>query len=338
MTMSAVEADRMFALAAQAGPQIAADPLEWAQLLSAHHDELSDTVRWFIATGNAEAAVEMAANLRRYWQAADQSVLGRDLCTAVLGMPTAPRAQRYAELRVWWARFVFSTGGPAGEAYESALAAARERGDTVNQVESLVGVARVAARDGRLNDIRTTALEALELAKTTGDGAHQRAPVHALAAAARMMGDYQEARERYQESIDIGNALGMSSHAPPEHHNLGYVELHSGNLDQAERMFELALHGVRRFGLASMLPYCVLDFGVLAIAQGAVERGAVLVAAAKAAFDRAGTSLDPDDHLELQAAVKLLSERIEAGRLATLSRRGEELSVEHALSMLSLPG
>jgi hypothetical protein len=82
----------------------------------------------------------------------------------------------------------------------------------------------------------------------------------------------------------------------------------------------------------------VLDFGVLAIAQGAVERGAVLVAAAKAAFDRAGTSLDPDDHLELQAAVKLLSERIEAGRLATLSRRGEELSVEHALSMLSLPG
>ena len=98
-------------------------------------------------------------------------------------------------------------------------------------------------------------------------------------------------------------------------------------------MFELALHGVRRFGLASMLPYCVLDFGVLAIAQGALERGAVLVAAAKAAFERAGTSLDPDD-LELQAAVKLLSERIEAGRRATLSRREEELSVEHALTSL----
>jgi hypothetical protein len=102
-------------------------------------------------------------------------------------------------------------------------------------------------------------------------------------------------------------------------------------------MSELALHGVRRFGLASMLPYCVLDFGVLAIAQGELGRGA-LVAAAKAAFDRAGTSLDPDDHLELQAAVKLLSKRIEAGRLATLSRRREELSVEHALSIFSLPG
>ena len=102
----------------------------------------------------------------------------------------------------------------------------------------------------------------------------------------------------------------MSSHAPPEHHNLGYVELHGGNLDEAERMFELALHGVRRFGLASMLPYCVLDFGVLAIAQGALERGAALVAAAKAAFEQAGMSLDPDDHLELQAAVKLLSERV----------------------------
>jgi tetratricopeptide (TPR) repeat protein len=184
------------------------------------------------------------------------------------------------------------------------------------------------------DDLRAAALEALDLAKATGDGAHQRAPVHALASAARMTGDYAEARRRYRESIEIGNALGMVSHAPSEYHNLGYVELHSGDLVAAERMFRLALDGARRSRLAFLLPYCVLDFAVLAIAQDAPERGAVLAAAAKAAFDASGVALDPDDALDYESAIRTLGERLDPERLAELTRRGRELPLDVALSLL----
>jgi hypothetical protein len=83
----------------------------------------------------------------------------------------AARTARYAELKVGWAGFVFFTGLPAGEAYESALAAARERGDAASEVGALVGRGRVAVRDGRWDDLRAAALVALDVAKATGDRA-----------------------------------------------------------------------------------------------------------------------------------------------------------------------
>lgn len=334
LAMSAAEAGRMRALAAGTGPLIAAEPEERSAELAVHHDELSAAVRWFIAAGDAAAAVGMVADLRRYWFAGGHAALARDLFGAALTMDTASQAPRYVEAMTWRGRFVFSTGGPAGEAYASALDAAREAGDTVSQVECLVGLGRVAARDSRWDDLRSFALEALELTKATGDGAHQRAPVHALAAAARMTGDLDEARRRYLESIEIGNALGMMSHAAPEYNNLGYVELHSGDVAAAERMFRLSLAGARRHAITELFPYCVLAFGVLAVARSEFERGAVLVAAAISFFAESGTVPDPDDNLEYESVIATLRDQLSPGRLAALTGGGQALALDAALELL----
>jgi tetratricopeptide (TPR) repeat protein len=334
MGMSSVEAGRMRALAAEAEPHLVTEPVEWNRKLAAHHDRLTEALRWFITSGDATAAVEMVANLRRYWFDERHHAEARELSAAAVEMDGTPSAPRYAEAMMGWARFTFFTGRPAGEAYALALAAARAQGDAVSEVECLSGLARVALRGGRWDDVRRHAQEALQLARSTGDGSHQRVPVHMLAAAARMTGDYEEARRRYAESIAIGEAMGMASHVPCEHHNLGYVELHCGNVVDAEKMFRMALEGAQRTGATWLLPYCVLDFGILAVAQGDLKLGAVLVTAARSSFDAAGVALDPDDDAEYQSVVQALHDRLDADRLASLSTHGQALSLEDAVALV----
>ncbi len=331
MGMSSVEADRMRTLAAEAAPHLVAESVEWNRNLAADHDRLTEAVRWFIARGDATAAVEMVADLRRYWFDERHHAEARDLTAAAVAMDEAPRAQRYAEAMMSWARFTFFTGRPAGDAYASALAAARTQGDVVSEVECLSGLARVALRESRWDDVRRHAQEASLLARSTGDDSLQRVPVHMLAAVARMTGDYEEARRRYTESIAIAEAMGMDSHVPGEHHNLGYIELHSGNVVDAGKMFRMALEGAQRTGATWLLPYCVLDVGILAVAQGDLERGAVLVTAAKAAFDAAGVALDPDDAAEYESVVQALRDLLDPDQLASLSARGQALSLEDAV-------
>ncbi|HEX6448762.1 MAG TPA: tetratricopeptide repeat protein [Trebonia sp.] len=334
MAMSAAGADRMRALAAETGPVMATAPEAGIAELAVHHDELSEAVRWFIAAGDAAAAVGMVADLRPYWSIGGHAALARDLSGAALAMDTAPRVPRYVEAMTWRARFVFSTGGPADEAYASALQAAREAGDAVNQVECLVGLGRVAAREGRWDDLRSLALEALELARATGDGAHQRMPAHMLGGAAQMTGDLDEARQRYQESIEIGNAMGLVSHAAPEYHNLGYVELQSGDVAAAERLFRLSLAEARRYAITFLFPCSVLDFGALAVAHGEFERGAVLAAAAMSFFEESGTVPDPNDNLEYESVTRTLRDHLSADRLAALAKEGQDLTLDAALESL----
>jgi hypothetical protein len=333
MGMSALEADRMRALAAEAEPHLVTEPVEWNRKLAAHHDRLTQALQWFIAGGDATAPVEMVANLRRYWFDERHHAEARDLSAAAVAMDRAPSAPRFAEAMMGWARFTFFTDRPAGDAYALALAAARGHGDVVSEVECLCGLSRVALRESRWDDVRRHAQEALHLARSTGEGSHQRTPVHMLAAAARMTGDYEEARRRYAESIAIGQAMGMASHVPGEHHNLGYVELHCGNVAAAEKMFRMALEGAQRTGATWLLPYCVLDVGILAVAQGDLDLGAVLVTAAKASFDSAGVALDPDDDAEYRSVVQALYDRLEADRLESLTRRGQALSLEDAVAL-----
>jgi hypothetical protein len=81
----------------------------------------------------------------------------------------------------------------------------------------------------------------------------------------------------------------------------------------------------------------VLDFGILAVAQGDLELGAVLVTAARSAFDAAGVALDPDADAEYQSVVQALHDRLDPDRLASLSTHGQALSLEDAVALAGAP-
>ena len=95
MGMSSLEADRMRALAAEAEPHLVTEPVEWNRKVAAHHDRLTGALQSFIAGGEATAAVELVANLRRYWFDECHHAEARDLSAAAVELDGASSAPRY---------------------------------------------------------------------------------------------------------------------------------------------------------------------------------------------------------------------------------------------------
>src|SRR5690349_24025821 len=91
---------------------------------------------------------------------------------------------------------------------EEALQVARETDDTRGECDALTGLARVALRDGRYDDVVALAREARERARGAGDAEAEASPLHLEAAGVRLQRDYGAARELYIESLDLNAALG----------------------------------------------------------------------------------------------------------------------------------
>lgn len=206
-----------------------------------------------------------------------------------------------------------------------------DRADSRERIDGLCMLARVALRDGDLDRVRALAGKAREEARALGDLDAERMPLHLQAAAARMAAETGEARRLYGESIELNRRLGKDFVAG-ELHNLAYVELHDGNLDRAKELFRQSLGLARDRGLQSLLPYLVIDSGVVAAEEGELERAARLLAASEAAFEASGTVLDPDDRVEFDRALEKARAGLEPSTFAAAWEEGRGLSVENALA------
>jgi tetratricopeptide (TPR) repeat protein len=181
---------------------------------------------------------------------------------------------------------------------EAALEAARAVGDPELESLALVGLSRVAFRDGDYDRVRSLAEEARSLARDLDEAAGV-APLHMLAAGTRLAGDYDRAAELYEESLQVNRRLGDSRMVGVELHNLGHVELHRDNVDTAER------HFAERAGVSNLDdPYEAamthLNQAALSFARGDRVRAAELLPQAQRTLDTAGIVLDPDDAFEVE--------------------------------------
>jgi tetratricopeptide (TPR) repeat protein len=114
---------------------------------------------------------------------------------------------------------------------------ASENGDTGARLDALCMLARVALREGNLDEVEARALQAHSAASTAEDRRLLRMPLHLLAVAARMGGRHDEARDLYTRSIALNDELGEARFAAVEHRNLAYVEIRAGQLDRARELF-----------------------------------------------------------------------------------------------------
>lgn len=197
------------------------------------------------------------------------------------------------------------------------------------EVAGLCWLARAAARDHDVDAVRRLAAEARELAREKGEEA-ERMPLHLQAFGARLAGDTEEARRLYLESIELNRRLG-SAFATTELHNLAYVELHAGDLARAKELFEQAIAEAKAEDDQDLLPYLVIDRGVVAIEEDDAETGAKLIAAGQAAFEAKGEVLDPDDDAEVQWALGKAQEQLDANAFRRAQDEGRRMSVEEAL-------
>jgi len=297
--MTRREAERLLALAREAklvGPGAG----KWVERLAPQREELVEAVRFLAKNGDEEAAAELAANVWRLWLLKGDIPGGRLLLAAALdsgeGRPSRARALAlYGD-----GLLAFRAGAMIDslDRNDAALKAARAANDRGAEALALVGLSRVAFRNGDYARVRSLAAEARELTRTL-DAEAGAAPLHMLAAGTRLAGDYDAAIGLYAESLELNRRLGHSRSVAMELHNIGHVELHRGSVEEAERCFAECAN-VRNHDDPYEMAMTHLNQAALAFARGDRERAADLLRRTQSTLHSAGIVLDPDDAFEVE--------------------------------------
>jgi len=298
MATDRAEAERLLALAREAklaGPEA---PL-WLERLAPERERFVGAARFLVENGREDDAAELAASVWRLWLTSGDTTGGRELLAAALDSGAAKPSRGRALALYGDGLLAFRAGAQAEskERNEGALEIARAVGDREAEALALVGLSRVAFRDGDNGRVRRLAREARELthdlAPATGV-----APLHLLAAGTRLAGELDDAARLYRESLELNRRLGDQRMVAVELHNLGHVELHRGDVAAAEESFAecLELRDERDPYEAAMTH---LNRAALAFARGEHERARDLLDRADSALADAGIVLDPDDAFEV---------------------------------------
>jgi tetratricopeptide (TPR) repeat protein len=303
--MTRAEAERLLALAREA-KLVGPDAAKWVDRLAPERDGLVAAAHFLAENGDEEAAAELAAGVWRLWLVSGDASGGRQLLAAALDVGEGKPSRARAVALYGDGALAFRAGAQSEslERNEAALETARAVGDREAESLALVGLSRVAFRDGDYARVQSLAAEARELTRDL-DAVAGVAPLHLLAAGTRLAGDHDEAVELYTESLELNRRLGDSRMVGVELHNIGHVELHRGNVDAAERCFAECAD-VRNHDDPYEAAMTHLNHAALAFSRGDPERAAELLRAMQSTLDGAEIVLDPDDAFE----VDRLRERI----------------------------
>ena len=271
-----------------------------SDLLSTDRTLIAEAVAQLAQAEDAAGALELMALTWRVWLAHDQIDLGSSLASAAL---SARGAETVAP---WRARTLYADGlyaFRAGETERSrsrnaeALQGARETRDPRGECDALTGLARVALREGRYDEVVRLARMARDRARESGDGAAEASPLHLEAAGVRLQQDYRAARDLYLASLRLNGELGNPASVAMEHHNLGWVELHIGDAAAAEAHFRErdARSAPDAYGDA----WTELNRAGVAILREDWDDANRRLESGTAALANLGGVLDPDDQFEL---------------------------------------
>lgn len=296
--MTKPEVERLLALARKAeltGP----DAAKWVDRLAPERQKLVEAARFLVQSGEQEEATELAANVWRLWLVVGDNTGGREFLGLVLDADRAKPSRERALALYADGLLAFRAGAQTESRVrnQAALVTARAVGDREAESLALVGLSRLAFREGDNARVRALASEARNL--TSGlDARAGVMPLHMLAAGTRLDGDYDDAIELYNESLAVVRDLGDSRMVGMELHNMGHVELHRGNVDAAARCFTEAAEIRDRDDLYETA-MTHLNQAALAFAQGDGHNAATLLQRMQSALDSAAIVLDPDDAFEV---------------------------------------
>ncbi len=257
-------------------------------------------MRLLAQRGDASSALEVFGRAWRIWLTSGELGEGREAAAAALA------ATGGGDVPIWRARTLYGDGVLAfrsgdsersRDRNEEALSVARDAGDVRGECEALTGLARLALRDGRYDDVVALAGRGRELAGDAGDREAEASPLHLLAAGVRLQRRYAAARELYLQSLALNGELGNEAWQTMELDCLGWVELHLGNVDEAEARFR------ERDGRLGSDPYAnawsLLTWAAVAAVRGDGNEARRRYDEATKALSQLSNELDPDDQAEL---------------------------------------
>ena len=313
-----------------------AESSQWMENLEKRLGDLRGAATWFLQHGEPERALRLAAALTTFWREGDRLPEGREWMESVLvasgaDVPSAARAKALCGAGM----LAFKQGDQEASRArnEEALRMARAADDWRAQMLALVGLARVALREGDIAAVRDNAERARTMARDMRDREGESRPLHMLAAAARLVGDLERARQLYDESLALARELKDDGMVAVELLNLGHVERSVGSHERSEEFFQESLRLSLARGTMSLVPQCLVGLGCTAAAAGDLSRAARLLGAGEARLQDTGATLDPDDQLEFDRAVKLAREGLDRGTFDTLWADGRGMATERAVGL-----
>jgi tetratricopeptide (TPR) repeat protein len=268
--------------------------------LAGHRGEVVEAVRTFAGEEDAAAALELVGRAWQIWFMQGELEHGAAAAEEALETPGGE------DVPVWRARVLYADGVYAfrqgdnersRRRNEEALQIARNTGDARGECDALTGLARLALRKGRYDDVVALAREGRAHAQASQDREAEAGPLHLEAAGFNLKEHYTVARDLYLESLTLNTELGNDGWVAMEQHNLGWVALRLDDVDEAEIRFRE--RDERTHPDAYGDAWSNLNWAAVAAARGNRAEAERRFAAGTETIQELGAALDPDDEASL---------------------------------------
>jgi predicted ATPase/class 3 adenylate cyclase len=310
----------------------------WLDRLELEHDNMRAAISCAVEHGNARLALNLVADLWRFWQMRGYLEEGIDRIREALALPAGE------ELREARLRAIEAAGGvaywqgdlvAAEHYYQEVLDEQRAAGDEQRVADALYNLSfdfALPGTDGRMSDpahSRELVGEALEIYRRVGDRAGVARALWALSNSAWTVGDVEFGLPYALESLETFRELGDRFMVAWSLYTLGMMRLLARELDDAGPVMREAL-GI--FSEAQDVSGYVLVLDGLAaeaFLRGDRERSARLAAAVNVLQESSGTGLTPANRQLIGFRHEQLTED---PSLAEAWREGERMTPAEAVA------
>jgi tetratricopeptide (TPR) repeat protein len=279
LTLYPAEADRLPAVAASAGPGVAAapvgDPAAALAWLDAQRPCLVMSMAYLTEHGWPDLATQLARTLYRYLYAGSHvregvTVLGQ-ACRAAreAGDPGAEAAvlASLAGFRGLQGRYAQAT-----EHLEQALGLARAAGEQITQARALSTLGVVSLWMGHYEQAGLQASQALEAWRELGNRLGQARALNVLGCVELHHGRYEQGARHLTAALALCRETGTRFDEAIVLGDLGLLELRRDRYEQAADYLDLAVILARSIGTPDAEAPAMLNLGLLELRRGRLEQ------------------------------------------------------------------
>jgi DNA-binding CsgD family transcriptional regulator len=272
------------AVAEEAEPELAGPQQSvWLERLEGEHDNLRETLSWFLEHEEGGTALRLGAALWRFWHTRGYLSEGTNWLERVLavGEPAASPARVKALEGMGWLAQFQGEYQRARATYEEMLELSRGLGDNGNIATALNSLGTVAAQQGDNERARALLQENLEVIEELEAEGDPVTPIKKFYVsnllgylAINDEGDYARGTILWEESLALAREVGDDYWVGITLGNLGHVALLQRAFERAKARSEEALASANELGSAGveLVPSACINLGLATLGLGEYER------------------------------------------------------------------
>ena len=283
-----------------------ADTPETAAVIEDEHDNLRAALDWSHETAVIEVELRLIAALALYWSVHNHLREGRQRVEAALSHgqdgPAPLRAKALGGAS--WLALRLGDYEQAVLLAGESLAVYRSLGDEPGVAAALnrLGSAVSAAGDGaRAVELQR---ESADLYRRLGDDRGLSVVLSNLGYRSVIGGEHEQARLLCEEALAIARKRNDPAGMPLPLINLGLATFLQGHYDEALVCFRQGLELSRQVGHVVPKVYCLVGIAAVLAMTGDLEEAATIAAAAQAAREATGVSVEPFERGILEQTVE----------------------------------